>query len=88
MNNVTSVVVITGHIRVAQSQYGLERIFWHAKAFTTSSKSREHTHEASIDNIANEDGLLFVIWDLWKVLISCSFLKLISALATVSGSLP
>ena len=61
MNNVTSVVVITGHIRVAQSQYGLERIFWHAKAFTTSSKSREHTHEASIDNIANEDGLLFVI---------------------------
>jgi len=26
-----------------------------------SSKSREHTHEASIDNMANEDSLLSVV---------------------------
>jgi len=30
----------------------------------TSSKSVERTHEASIDNMANEDSLLSVIWDL------------------------
>jgi len=29
--------------------------------FITSSKSRECTHEASIDNMANEDSLFSVI---------------------------
>jgi len=29
--------------------------------FMTSSKSREHTQKVSIDNMANEDSLLFVI---------------------------
>jgi len=62
----------------------LERVFWHAKAFMTSSKSRERTHKASIDNMANKDSLLSVMWDLLKVLIIFSLLKLLSALATVS----
>jgi len=29
--------------------------------FVTSSKSRKRTHKVSIDNMANEDSLLFVI---------------------------
>ena len=49
-----------------------------------SPNARERTHEASIDNMANEESLLFDIWDLLKVLISLSLLKLFSALATVS----
>jgi len=35
--------------------------------------------------MANEDSLLFVIWDLLKVLISFSLLKFLSALTTVVG---
>jgi len=31
----------------------------------TSSKPRDRTHEASIDNMADEDSLLSVIWDLF-----------------------
>jgi len=50
----------------------------------TSSKSRERTHEASIDNMVNEDSLLSVIADLLKVFVSFSLLKLLSALATVT----
>jgi len=45
-----------------------------------TSKSRERTHEVSIDNMANEDSLLSVIWDLLKVLIRFGLLKLLSAL--------
>jgi len=51
----------------------------------TSAKSTEHTHEVSIGNMANEDSLLFVICGLLEVLISFSWLKLLSALATVLG---
>jgi len=36
----------------------MERVFWHAKVFMTSSKSRERTHETSINNMVNEDSLL------------------------------
>jgi len=38
-----------------------EQVFWHAKAYITSFKSRERTHEASIDNMANEHSLLPVL---------------------------
>jgi len=31
------------------------------RCFMTSSESRERTHEVSIDDMANEDSLLFVI---------------------------
>jgi len=40
---------------------------------------------STTDNMAKEDKLLSVIWDLLKVLISFSLLKLLLALATVSG---
>jgi len=51
MNNVTLLLY----------QNGLEQVVWHEKAFMTSPKFSEHTHEASIDNMANEDSLLSVI---------------------------
>jgi len=47
-----------------------------------SSKSRDRTNEASIDNMAKEDSLLSVIRD---CLVSFNLLKLLSALATASG---
>jgi len=37
--------------------------------------------------MVNEESLLYVIGDLLKVLISFSLLKLLSALATATGSL-
>jgi len=49
------------HIIVGQYQNGLERVLWHANAFITSTKCRERTREASIDNMVNEDSLLSVI---------------------------
>jgi len=42
-------------------QNALERLFWHANVFMTSTKRRERTHKASIDNMVNEDSLLSVI---------------------------
>jgi len=64
---------------------GFERVFWHAKVYMTSSKPRERTHEASTDNMANEDCLLSVICDLLKVLIIFCLLTLLSSLAEISG---
>jgi len=48
--------------------------------FMTLPKSREHAHEASINNMASEDSLLSVIVDLQKVLIRFSLPKLLSEL--------
>jgi len=39
----------------------MERVFWHANAFMTSTKSTERTHEASDENVLNEDELQFLI---------------------------
>ena len=53
----------------------------------TSSKSRERTHEASIDNMANEDSLLYVVWDLLKVLSAASYWNFFQRWQQFRGSL-
>ena len=47
--------------------------------------TKDRAQSFSIDNMANEDSLLSVIDVLLKVLISFNLLKLLSALATVTG---
>ena len=70
------------HQKFIKTQYhlnSLERTFLFANAVRDRAKS------FSIDNMANEDSLLSVIDVLLKVLISFNLLKLLSALATVTG---
>ena len=74
------------HEKVIKTQYhlnSLERTFLFANAVMTLSRDRAQSF--SIDNMANEDSLLSVIDVLLKVLISFNLLKLLSALATVTG---
>ena len=76
------------HEKVIKTQYhlnSLERTFLFANAVMTLSQSRDRAQSFSIDNMANEDSLLSVIDVLLKVLISFNLLKLLSALATVTG---
>ena len=76
------------HEKFIKTQYhlnSLERTFLFANAVITLSSSRDRAQSFSIDNMANEDSLLSVIDVLLKVLISFNLLKLLSALATVTG---
>jgi len=47
--------------------FGMQKPLWHHPNLRI-----ERTHEASINNMANEDSLFSVVWDLLKVLISSS----------------
>ena len=76
------------HEKFIKTQYhlnSLERTFLFANAVITLSSSRDRAQSFSIDNMANEDSLLSVIDVLLKILISFNLLKLLSALATVTG---
>ena len=76
------------HEKFIKTQYhlnSLERTFLFANAVMTLSQSRDRAQSFSIDNMANEDSLLSIIDVLLKVLISFNLLKLLSALATVTG---
>jgi len=42
--------------------FGMKKTLWHHP-----NLRRERTHEVSIDNMAYEDSLLSVIWDLLKI---------------------